>query len=219
MTILRHAQYRLAAVAAVAVVACAGSAHAQAPISESAYVTGGIFVDVKRFSGNPTEGILDGEATGGAIAVGTHIGSRWDLQVGLDIGGFSDTERPRTVTFGKETYTLTSIAENKVSSVTTLLRFRATPHGRIRLGYLGGLSFVRLHRKFHTEADAGTPAGLIPRPDEQVDYAAAPTVGLDARIAINDHLSVIPAIYACVFRFGDESGIIVRPRVGVRWAF
>lgn len=201
------------------IVAGSHTAQAQNAIAESAYVTGGVFVDVKRFSGDPTESILDGEAVGGAVALGTHIGSRWDLQVGLDIGGFSRTERPRTITIGKETYSLTSIAENKVSSVTTLLRFRSTPHGHVRLGYLGGLSFVRLHRRFHTEAPEGTPAGLIPRPNAQVDYAAAPTVGIDARIAINEHLSVIPAMYACVFRFGDESGVIVRPRVGVRWAF
>jgi hypothetical protein len=208
-----------AAIAALVVVACAETAQAQSTIPETAYVTGSIFVDVKRFSGDPTESVLDGEATGGAIALGTHIGSRWDLQVGLDIGGFSETERPRTITIGKDTYSLSSITENKVSSVTTLLRFRSTPHGRVRLGYLGGLSFVRLHRKFHTEAPEGTPAGLIPRPHEQVDYAAAPTIGIDARIAINEHLSFIPAIYACVFRFGDESGVLVRPRAGVRWAF
>ena len=209
----------LVALVAVTILSCAGTARAQGAIAESAYVTGGIFVDVKRFSGHPTEAILDGESSGGSIAVGTHIGSRWDLQLGLDIGGFSETERPRTITIGKDTYTLTSIAENQVSSVTTLLRFRSTPRGRVRLGYLGGLSFVRLHRKFHTEAAEGTPAGLIPRPDENVDYAAAPTVGLDARIAINTHLAVVPGIYACVFRFGDESGVLVRPRVGVRWAF
>jgi hypothetical protein len=195
------------------------TAEAQTTIAETAYVTGGVFVDVKRFSGDPSEGILDGEVAGGAIAIGTHIGSRWDLQLGLEIGGFSQTERPRTITFGKETIILTSVAENKVSTVATLLRFRSTPHGRVRLGYLGGLSFVRLHRMFHTEAPAGTPPGLIPKPDERVDYSAAPTVGIDARIAINDHLSIVPGIYACVFRFVDESGVLVRPRIGVRWAF
>ena len=195
------------------------TAEAQTTLAETAYVTGGVFVDVKRFSGDPSEGILDGAAAGGAVAIGTYIGSRWDLQLGLDIGGFSQTERPRTITFGKETITLTSVAENKVSTVATLLRFRSTPHGRVRLGYLGGLTFVRLYRKFHTEAPAGTPAGLIPKPNEHVDYSAAPTVGIDARIAINDHLSIVPGIYACVFRFVDDSGVLVRPRIGVRWAF
>jgi hypothetical protein len=192
---------------------------AQPPISESVYVTGGAFVDVKRFSGDPSEGILDGTAAGGAIAVGTSIGSRWDLQVGVDVTGFSETRRSRDVTFQRATITLTSIAENQVLSVATLLRFRSAPHGRVRLGYLGGLSFLRLHRRFHTDAPSGTPPGLIPRPDERVDYSAAPTVGLDARLAITEHLSVIPGIYACVFRFADESGLLVRPRVGVRWAF
>jgi len=195
------------------------TAEAQTPIVESAYVTGGTFVGVKRFSGDPTEGILDGTVTGVAVAIGTSIGTRWDLQVGLDVGGFSETGRPRDVTFQREMITLNSIAENQVLSVATLLRFRSAVHGRVRLGYLGGLSFVRLHRRFHTEAPEGTPAGLIPRPDERVDYSAAPTVGLDARIAITEHLSVVPGIQACVFRFADESGLLVRPRVSVRWGF
>ena len=197
----------------------AGTVEAQTVIPESAYVTAGTFVGVKRFSGDPTEGILDGTATGIAVAVGTSIGTRWDLQVGLDVGTFSETDRPRDVTFQRETITLTSIAENQVLSVATLLRFRSAAHGRVRLGYLGGLSFVRLHRRFHTEAPDGTPTGLIPRPDERVDYSAAPTVGLDARITVTEHLSVIPGVHACVFRFADESGFLFRPRIGVRWAF
>ena len=194
-------------------------ADAQPAIAESAYVTGGVFADVKRFSGDPTDATLDGNVAGGAVAVGTFIGSHWDLQLGLDATGFSRTKRPRAVTFQKELLTLTSIAENQVLSVATLLRYRAAPHKRVRLGYLGGLSFVRLHRRFHTSAPDGTPAALIPRPEERVDYSAAPTVGLDARIALSAHLSLVPGIYACVFRLSDESGLLVRPRFGVRWAF
>lgn len=202
-----------------AILAIAGTARAQPVATESAYVTGGAFVEVKRFSGDPTEGILDGHAAGGALAVGTHIGSQWDLQLGLDVTGFSRSERPRTVTLQKQTYTLTSIAENQVLSVATLLRYRGAAHGRVRLGYLGGLSFIKLHRRFHSEAADGTPAGLIPRSEELVDYSAAPTVGLDARIALSQHLSLIPGIHACVFRFGSDSGLLVRPRIGLRWAF
>jgi hypothetical protein len=198
------------------VLPCAARAQA---VPESAYVTGGVFADVKRFSGDPGESILDGNAAGGAIAVGTHIGSHWDLQLGLDMTGFSRTERPRVITLQKETFTLTSVVENQVISVATLLRYRATPHGRVRLGYLAGLSFIRLDRRFHTEAAEGTPNGLIPKPDEAVDYSAAPTVGLDARIAMTGHLSIVPGIHACVFRFGNDSGLLVRPRVGIRWAF
>jgi len=209
----------LPAALAAGLVSFAHTAEAQTTIAESAYVTGGTFVDVKRFSGDPNESILDGTAAGIAVAVGTSIGSRWDLQVGLDAGTFSATARPRDVTFQRETITLTSIAENQVLSVATLLRFRSAAHGRVRLGYLGGLSFVRLHRRFHTEAPEGTPTGLIPRPDERVDYSAAPTVGLDARIRISDHLAVIPGVHACVFRFADESGLLFRPRLSVRWAF
>jgi hypothetical protein len=213
---------RLFPCAAGALFVCALSvapAHAQSAISESAYVTGGAFVDIKRFSGDPGENTLDGNVAGGAIAIGTFVGSHWGVQLGLDVTGFSRTERPRTVTLQKQTFTLTSVAENQVLSVSTLLRFRASEHGKVRLGYLAGLSFVRLHRKFHTEASEGTPNGLIPHAAEQVDFSAAPTVGLDARIALTRHLSLVPGIVACVFRLPADSGVLVRPRIGIRWAF
>lgn len=197
----------------------AAPAAAQTPLVERAYVTAGMVVDVKRFSGDPTEGTLDGQVAGGAVAIGTFIGSRWDLQLGLDMTRFSRTEHPRDVTLLRETITLTSVAENRALSVATLLRFRAASRGRVRLGYLGGLTFVRLHRKFHTIAPDGTPASLIPKPDERVDYSAAPTVGIDARIHLTDNLSLVPGLHACVFRLSDASGLLVRPRIGVRWAF
>lgn len=194
-------------------------AAAQPPVAERAYATVGLVGDVKRFSGDPAESTLDGQVAGGAVAIGTFIGSRWDLQLGLDMGGFSRTQHPRDITLQRDTITLTSVAENQVLSVATLLRFRASSHGRLRLGYLGGLTFVRLHRKFHTTAPAGTPSALIPKPDERVDYSAAPTVGIDARIELTEHLSLVPGLHACVFRLSDESGLLVRPRIGLRWAF
>lgn len=210
---------RLFVCAAGAIVACVADARAQSPVSESAYFTGGAFVEVKRFSGDPTQAVLDGNSPGGALAIGTHIGEHWDLQVGLDVTGFSHTERVRTLTLQKASYTLTSVTENQVLSVATLLRYRGVAHGRWRLGYLGGLSFVRLDRRFRTSAAGGTPAGLIPRPDEAVDYSAAPTVGFDARFAVSKHLSLVPGIHACVFRFGNDGGFLVRPRIGLRWSF
>ena len=216
-----HSRRRLCLLFAVAcaLAAAAGDARAQTTIAESAYVTGGAFVDIKRFSGDPTEGVLDGNVGGAAVAVGTHIGARWDLQAGLDVTSFSRTDRPRTITLLKDSYTLHSIVENQVLSVATLLRYRGARHGRWRLGDLAGLSFIRLRRRFHTEAAAGTPSGLVPKPSEMDDYSAAPTVGLDARFALSEHLSVIPGIHACVFRFGEDSGLLVRPRIGLRWSF
>jgi hypothetical protein len=214
-----HNVVRVIVAALAASAAVPAPAAAQTPIVERAYATVGLFGDIKRFSGDPTESTLDGQNAGGAVAIGTFIGSRWDLQLGLDMAGFSRTRHPREVTLQRETIILTSVAENRALSVATLLRFRASSHGRLRLGYLGGLTFVRLHRKFHTTAPAGTPSALIPRPDERIDYSAAPTVGIDARIALTEHLSLVPGLHACVFRFSDESALLVRPRIGIRWAF
>lgn len=100
-----------------------------------------------------------------------------------------------------------------------LARFRGVARGRLQVGYLGGLSIVRFRRDSHTEAPEGVPSALIPKPDGTVGYAAGPTVGLDVRVAVSRRLSVTPGMHATVFRLSEVSGIILRPRVSLRWTF
>ena len=104
-------------------------------------------------------------------------------------------------------------------SVAALVRYHTAPRGRVQLGYLGGVLFLRLQRQFDTQGPADTPISLIPRPLEVMDYGAAPVVGVDARITIAPHLSVVPAFHASAFEFRDVSGVLLRPRIGVRWTF
>jgi hypothetical protein len=219
---LRHQTFRrlLFGVSAVALLAgLPHDAHAQSAATERTYVSASLLADIKRFSGDPTEPILDGESWGGGLAVGTALGPRWDLQVGIDLPRFSATSRDRSVTLQRTTFILQSVTENRGVSVATLLRFRAAARGRVQLGYLAGLSLVRLRRDFHTEAPDTTPAGLIPKPASTVDYSAAPTIGIDARIAIGDHFSFVPGVHATVFSVSDVNGLFVRPHVALRWTF
>lgn len=196
------------------------SAHAQQPRGrERVYVGGSLLADIKRFSGDTTDPTLDGESMGGGVTIGTALASRWDLQLGVDVPRFSGTSHDRLVTLQKFAFTLQSVTRNQTLSVATLIRFHGGRHGRVQLGYLGGLSVVRLRRDVHTEAPDGTPAGLIPRPDFSVGYTAAPTLGIDAQIVIADHLSLVPGLQATVFSLPDTSGILLRPRLGLRWTF
>jgi hypothetical protein len=76
-----------------------------------------------------------------------------------------------------------------------------------------------LRRSFDTLAPAGTPDALIPRASESVDYAAAPTLGADARIRVASGLSIVPAFHATVFRIPELNALVLRPRIGMLWTF
>lgn len=209
----------LAGGCAALLISAARSADAQSQPPEGVYVSVSALADVKRFSGDPTTNVLDGQAFGGAVALGTSLATRWDLEVGVDTPRLTADIRPRSVTVRRSTITLQSRTRNQTVSVTTLIRFRTARRGRVQIGYLWGLSFLRLRRQFDTQAPADTPASLIPRPQELVDYGVAPTVGVDAHIAIAAHLSIVPAIHVSAFDFHNVSGVLLRPRIGVRWTF
>jgi hypothetical protein len=196
-----------------------GLARAQQPGSDRIFVGASLVGEIKRFSGEPGEALLDGNTIGAGLVIGTAIHPRWDLQLGVDMPGETSTSRNRTVTLGKNSYTLQSITTNRTLSVGALVRLRSRRIGRVQFGYLGGISFIRLRRDAHTEGAADVPSGLIPRPVSFIDYSAAPTLGFDARIVVSEHFSLLPGIHATVVNFEPDTGILLWPRIGVRWRF
>ncbi|MGH9144630.1 MAG: hypothetical protein ACRD2I_26115 [Vicinamibacterales bacterium] len=209
----------LAACLATFVIGDARSVDAQPARGDGLYVSGAALGDLKRFSGDPDTNILDGEAFGGAITLGTSVSPRWDLEVGVEVPRFTTNLQPRVLTVRRSTITLQSRTRNQPLSVTTLVRFRGATRGRVQLGYLGGLSVLRLQRRFDTEAPADTPASLIASPHALVQYGTAPTLGVDARVALAGHLSLVPALHVTAFSLQDIGGVLVRPRIAIRWTF
>ena len=79
-------------------------------------------------------------------------------------------------------------------------------------------AFVRLRRNVQLSR-RGDPPGISHRHELGVDYAAAPTIGIDARIELGPHLSLVPGVHAAVVSVSETNGLLVRPRVAVRWEF
>ena len=210
---------RLCVLVAAVLVTTPGAVRAQEPAADRFFVGASLVGEIKRFSGEPGEALLDGNTIGLGLVVGTAVHPRWDLQLGVDIPRETSTARERIVTLGKNSYTLQSITANRTLSVGALVRLRSRRIGRVQFGYLGGISFVRLRRDAHTDAGEDVPSGLIPRSVSFIDYSAAPTLGFDARIIVSEHLSVLPGIHATIVNFEPDSGILLWPRVGVRWRF
>jgi hypothetical protein len=211
---------------AILLVACtllligpAASAHAQTPSSDRVYLGGSLLIDIKRFSGDPTDNVLDGESLGVSLALGATLGSRWDAEVSFDLPASTETVRERSVILGRSTVEIQSITDNRAVSVTALARLRPARRGPVQLGLLAGMSILHLRQTFEASAPDSVPSSLIPRPVETVDYVAAPTIGVDAEVDWGAHLALVPAIHVTTFSAREVSGLLLRPRVGIRWRF
>ena len=69
-------------------------AHAAAARAQSAiYVSGNVFADLQRGSGetSPIQGKLDATVAGGGVRVGGFLSARWSLELGVDTGAATDT--------------------------------------------------------------------------------------------------------------------------------
>ena len=83
---------------------------------------------------------------------------------------------------------------------------------RVSLIYLGGVAFNR------SEHEYGVSYNIPIRPissQRTINYGVRPVVGLESRIAMTDHLSLVPGIRLV----GLQDAWLFRPAVGVRWSF
>lgn len=187
--------------------------------AQRVYVETGVLADVKRFSGDAENNLLDGKALGLALTLGTRLTNRWDLELGVDTPLGTTEFEPRTLRVGRSSIAVESRTRNRILAVSALVRLRSAPHRHLQFGYLAGLSVARLWREFDTVAPDNTPPSLIPRDVETLDYAMAPRLGVDADVAMTKHLSVVPALHVSVFDFRDVNVVTLRPKIGVRWTF
>src|SRR5712692_11420209 len=65
----------------------AAPAWAQSPL----FLSGDVFADVKRFSGDTTSLPLDGTALGAGARIGTRLALPWTVELGVDAGRFTTT--------------------------------------------------------------------------------------------------------------------------------
>lgn len=197
----------------------AGAATTGAQEASGVTVSGGLIGEFKRFSGDPEANNLNGETTGGTLGVGLAVARQWDLALDLDLPRTTEVIRERTMMLRLARVSVQSVTRNRATTVAALVRFRPGAARRVRMGYVAGLSFVRLWEAFETRASPQVPVSLLPLRAESIHYTAAPTVGAEAQIELLPRLSVVPAFYATPFSAGEVSGVLLRPRISVRWTF
>ena len=89
---------------------------------------------------------------------------------------------------------------------------------RLSLVYLGGIAFARLDQTVTTTFGYSLPLPAIYPPFyefKSIEYTQGPMAGIEARIAITDHAQLVPGLRLLAV----GGGWIIRPAVGLGWAF
>ena len=228
---------------AVGLLVCTQAATARA--QTGAYVSGAVFADLRRGSGqtSPDSTTLDATTAGGGVRVGGFLAARWSLELGVDAGGTTDATAsisPAGLTppsLGSPTGGLLGTApsivtlifdqhiQTRVTATSILLGYHPPVRGRLRAGFKGGIGFVRTGSTvtstigYMVTDPRLAPIVLLPAPTttttSSVHLDMAATFAAELAIALSAHAAIVPEM--SVLGFGDQ--FILRPGAAVRWTF
>jgi len=186
--------------------------------AQSGFVQGTIGREVKRFSGEPGEQLFDGTATDVTIGAGGFVAPHWTIGVEVDVGGRSTVRRSSQVTVSGRPTTIDTDYSIERRSAAAEVGYHTLPR-RVRLGYYAGWSFTVTRREI---ASTAPPIVVTNPPTASVftDRVAGFVVGIDAAIALTDHVAVVPSFRAqAVALSPDLIGHSYRPAIGARVLF
>jgi hypothetical protein len=233
--------WREAGVFCLAAIGCASPAAAQ-----GTYVGASLTGDIVRFSRSETRGARDvsdgGEAIGFALRVGTPLGATWGVEAEFARPSEIENEGApdvfpaayrSVINVGLVVPDITPVIyppisyrvrmSTRTTTFSTGLWAKQDLSARVALVYSGGAAFNR------TEREVEYSYGAIPLPrlaqieailppsslTEAIHYSVRPFVGIGARIGMTEHLELVPAARL----HGIESGVLIRPSVGLGWTF
>lgn len=210
----------------------AGPAFAQAP-----YVAVAVGVDVTRFGSTEGLGIVnaqpDGEALALSLRVGAPVGQRW----GVDLGFTRPEKVTSEVSQGFPIPLLASSFPGVTDSVlgpifrsrvevarrsTTLDTsgwFAQNVGRRVELVYLAGVSFARVVEKVDYGFGPRAAGLIVPGSTRTVAYGVSPLVGTEARIALTDHVFLVPGLRLSGITAPSGDGWLFRATTGLGWRF
>ena len=209
---------------------------------QSAYVGAAVGMDIARYNHVEVPGGEDFDASGEAVnfslRLGTAVGQNWGVELGFT--------RPATIEressfgypiplLGRDAAVLTAIAPNIGMSIpifesrtrierrnTTLetVGWVAQPvSSRVDLVYLGGVAFNRIVEEISFQFSGRIAGIIVPNTTRSVSYDLAPLAGLDARIALTDHVTLVPGLRLQGVGGMNAQGWLLRTSAGLVWAF
>jgi opacity protein-like surface antigen len=107
-------------------------------------------------------------------------------------------------------------------TTTSALAFVTQPLGaKASLVYLGGIGFSRVVRETEFDYQRAFPIGItIPSSSTRTtQYGAGPVVGVETRIGMTEHARVVAGVRLHTLGQNLVDGWMIRPSVGLAWAF
>lgn len=211
--------------------------------AQSPYVSGAVALDVSRLDRVEARGAesftADGETVAFSLRLGTGIGERWGVEVGITRPSEVEREVPQgpivPLAVGRagtgipvplsESVVLpivqTSVRLTRRNTTLETLAWAAQPIGRrASLVYLGGVSFNRITEGFdYTFGQRAGAIGLFVPSTTVTTYGVGPVVGLDGRIGLTDHVMLVPGFRLHGVRGSAAGGWLLRSSVGLGWRF
>lgn len=188
----------------------------------------------------------DGEVFSGALRLGTSFVEPWGIE--LEFVRPAEIEStssgfgvPRPLAAGSSSTVIDSLrglapvlypaivfddirVRQRNTTVSTLAWVRHRVNDSFDLVYLGGLSFSRLVQEMELRYVASPQFGgvLLPRLislTRVTAYGVGPVVGMEGRLAMTAHLRLVPGIRLHGVGGDMLDGWLIRPSVGLAWAF
>jgi len=213
--------------------------------AQSPYVAGAIGAEIVRSTSVESSGSTfdngNGESWSGALRVGALVTPRFGVELeflraaAIEDGGNGPViaaDIPR----GVGSLVANGIVSNtaifpivsqqtrmRTNTVSTLAFVRQAVGERVDLVYLGGLGFSRVVH----EIEFGIPRRLLPAgqpiaPSHRTRttrYGVGPIVGAEARIDMTEHARLIAGVRLHALGQSLVDGWLMRPSVGLAWAF
>lgn len=226
----------LAAAAGVLLIVLSAPAPGLAqPAAGTIFVTATAIAAIEQAPGTKATGLFDtmddgGTVAGGGLAVGVHLSPRLSLRLEAQASGELRTDGAfpgilaSTPVF--EGVIPIQVEQTMTSSRTATPVFALLgyhwPGRRLSAQVVGGLGLVRQSRTSSFTSrliGMGIPVGIPVNPVRSevttTSYDAVAVVGADLAWALGARLSLVPQVRAYVL----DSGLSLRPGLGVRWTF
>jgi len=212
-----------------------------AAFAQSPYVAGAVGVEVSRFDTFENAGFPDTAAGGEAIAwslrLGTAISERWGVELSFTRPSTLETAisqgYPIPLALGAGAvssgiaippelafpiFEFRTRVERRHTTVDAVAWVAQNPGGRVEMVYLAGLAFSRIVEDVELQFPWRI-VGFVPTATRTIDYGVGPVVGMEGRVALTDHVQLVPGIRLYGIGGTGRSGWLVRAATGLTWQF
>jgi len=209
--------------------------------AQSPYVEAALGLDVLRTDRVDAPGAADRSADGEALAfslrLGTSIGQNWGVELGFtrpneiereNLGPFPLLSANTAALFAVPAGTTSSgyvipafntTVERRHTTLETVAWVSQRVSTRVDLVYVGGLAFNRVVEEARFQFTRAAVGIIVPNSTRTISYSTGPVAGFEARIALTDHVRLVPGVRLQTIGGAGTYGWLLRAATGIGWQF